>query len=130
MGRLGFFELGFDAGLGALLFDPATEIGADVVDEAGDVFVAAGLEESEVFEEAGLVTEDVEAVVEGLELGELAGGVADLDEAFEEIVEAADEAFPEGEFVVAGELVEDGDVPANEVVGLLDDGEVSGHGEL
>ena len=118
------------AGLGTLLLDPTAEIGADVVDEAGDVFVAAGLEEAEVFEEAGLVAEDVESVVEGLELSELGGGIADLDEAFEEVVEAGDEAFSQGEFVITRELVEDGDIPADEVVGLLDDGEVGGHGGL
>ncbi len=74
------------------------------------------------------MSQDVKFGVEGFEAIKLVGLVAGLDEGFKQVVESSSDAIAQEKFVVAGEAVENGDVPADEVVGFLDDGEFGWQG--
>jgi hypothetical protein len=110
-----------------LLFDPAAEVDANLVEALADVLVAWGVDLLKLVEQTGLVPQDVEAGVEVAEELVFFFGKSGSEQAFEQVVEAGDDAVAEGKFVVSGEFVEDGHVPGDQIVGFLDDGQF-GHG--
>lgn len=81
----------------------------------------------EVEQKARLVTQNVEFSVEGFEAIEFVGLVASLDQGFEQVVEVGDDAIAQQELVIAGEAIENGDVPGDQIVGLLDNWKFRGH---
>jgi predicted HAD superfamily Cof-like phosphohydrolase len=84
------------------------------------MLVAAIIDQLEVVQQADLQAQQIKAGVEVFEALQLGGGVARGDQAFQQVVEALHQAIAEAKAVIAGQAVEQGHEPLDQIHGGLD----------
>jgi hypothetical protein len=113
---------------GFLLLNPTTEVLTNVVEGITDKFKATNVNQTKVVQKPGLVAENCEFSVEGSKIGQFVTAIAGFNQICQDVVKSSRNAVAQDKFMVAGQFIQMGYVPLNQVVGFLNDREVFGWG--
>jgi hypothetical protein len=104
-----------------LLLQPTAELAAHRLQQPAGVFVAAGIDQLEIVQQAGLDAEQIDPSGGGFKQGKFVAAPARGDQGFQNGVEITYDPIPEGEFLVAGQAIEERHKPLDQIGGGLQD---------
>ena len=113
--------LGFSGQLLKLLAEPAAVLFGDGGDQPAGVFVALQFDQLELMQQADLQLDHHNVGLEGFEDGQLGAGITGQHELFEQVIEMADQPITKAESVLAGQTLQQGHKPADQVEAGFDD---------
>jgi hypothetical protein len=112
-------------GLALLLAQPAAVLLGDGGDQAAGMLVALDLDQFELMEQADLKLDHHNMGFERLKDGEFGAGVAGMHQLFEQVIEIGDQAIAKAEFMLAGQAMQQGNKPVDQIEAGFDDRQLS-----
>jgi len=111
-----------------LLAEPTTVLFGDGGDQPAGVFVALQFDQLELMQQADLQLDHHNVGLEGFENGQLGASITGQHELFEQVIEMADQSITKAESVLAGQALQQGHKPADQVEAGFDDRQLAAAG--